>query len=275
MPELPEVETLRIALAESLMQRRIVDVCIYDSRLRVPIVDERVVPALLGRTFHGFRRRAKYLLFDLSDEWVMLLHLGMSGHLSLVPATEPRRNHDHVVFLLDDNRELRFNDPRRFGMLDVFPRLEESGHGRLCHLGVEPFSPAFTGEHMRRQAAGSRRPVKNFLMDATKVVGVGNIYANEILFRARTHPKRHAGRISASRWESLVVATRDVLHRAITLGGTTLRDFSDLDGSRGSNGERLQVYNRSGYRCPRCACEDIRRIVMVGRATFYCPRCQR
>lgn len=275
MPELPEVETVRIALARELQGRRIVKTRVHDSRLRFGVDVPRIETLLNDREVVQVRRRAKYLLVNLAGDDVVLLHLGMSGRLLFREPQVAREIHDHVVFTLDDLRELRFNDPRRFGMLDMFPRSEESHHPRLVHLGVEPLTSGFTAESMRRLARRSRRPIKNFLMDASKVVGIGNIYASEALFMAGVHPMRAAGRIGLERWVRLVSSVKTVLGDAITRGGTTLRDFVDTGGERGVYGERLQVYGNAGLSCPRDDGGTIRRVVMLGRSTYYCPRCQR
>ncbi|MEO1483753.1 MAG: bifunctional DNA-formamidopyrimidine glycosylase/DNA-(apurinic or apyrimidinic site) lyase [Myxococcota bacterium] len=275
MPELPEVETVRRTLAVHLRGRRILSTEIRDARLRWPVDVARVEGAVRDAGIAGLRRRAKYLQVDLSTGEVVLLHLGMSGRFRIGSGDEPLALHDHVRFVLDDGRELRLNDPRRFGSVDVYRRSDEASHPRLAHLGVEPLEDEFNVAHMMTLAGKTRRPIKNFIMDATKVVGVGNIYASEALFVAGIHPKRAAGRISKERWQALVAAVKSVLEDAICNGGTTLRDFVDGEGTSGSYGGRLRAYGREGERCQRIDCGTIRRTVMVGRSTYYCPRCQR
>jgi formamidopyrimidine-DNA glycosylase len=198
----------------------------------------------------------------------------MSGRLTLVDEAEPHQAHEHVGIFLDSGEQLRFRDPRRFGLVFALPtgRLAMDRHFR--HLGVEPLEPSFSGQVLAQRAGGRRRPVKNYLMDARSVVGVGNIYASEALFRARIHPRRSVGRISAASWQRLADAVQRTLQRAIEEGGTTLRDFTDGNGREGYFQVSLQVYDRAGKACRRCR-SVIRQIVQAGRSTYYCPGCQR
>lgn len=274
MPELPEIETVRRTLDRQLRGRTIVSTRVREPRLRWPLDRDRFEREVSDVGIVGLRRRAKYLQLDLAGGRVLLVHLGMSGRFSIMEGNKPLERHDHVIFCLDDGRELRLNDARRFGSLDLYARAHEDDHVRLLHLGVEPLSERFHANYMQALAHGSRKPIKNFLMDATKVVGVGNIYANEALYVARIHPARSAGRISRARWVTLVGATRSVLSDAIENGGTTLRDFLNGDGSPGHYGQRLRVYGREGDLCARDQ-RTIRCIRVGGRSTFYCPGCQR
>ncbi len=270
MPELPEVETTRRGIAPLVEGRRVTDVVIRQPRLRWPVPPE--LPRLLaGRRLVGVTRRAKYLLFHFSHG-ALLLHLGMSGSLRVVPRGTPPRKHDHFDLVLG-KRCLRLRDPRRFGALlwtDEPPEL----HPLLRHLGPEPLSSAFDGDHLHRLSRGRSRPVKSFLMDARVVVGVGNIYANEALFAAGIHPARACGRVSLARYRRLAEAVREVLADAIEEGGTTLRDFQQADGRPGYFVQRLQVYGREGRPCPRCGA-PIRKRSLGQRSSFYCGRCQR
>lgn len=275
MPELPEVETVRRTLLPHIVGARIATVQVVEPRLRQLVDVAALQQRVSGRTVLGVRRRAKYLLFDLDDGNVLLVHLGMSGKLGVVPADRPARAHDHVVFSLPGDRHLRFNDARRFGMVAVFAGGEEATHPSLQHLGVEPldteqFSPQWLHNASRRVS----KPIKNFLMDATRVVGVGNIYACESLHIANIRPTLAAGKLSLPRCELLVQAIRDTLTSAIEQGGTTLRDFQNVEGEAGYFAVRLQVYGREGEACGRCG-TSIRRIVQAGRSTFYCHVCQR
>lgn len=275
MPELPEVETVRRQLDERLRGRRVEALRIRDSRLRFGLDETALSRHVRGKTAFSVRRRAKYLLVEFSGGGVLLAHLGMTGRFTLQRRSTPLGKHDHVVFELDDGDDLRFNDPRRFGVLDAFPRDREPSHKLLAHLGVEPLGPEFSAELMRGMARTSKRPIKNFLMDATKVVGVGNIYASESLHLAGIHPKRLAGRLSGESWRRLIDRIRFVLEDAIENGGTTLRDFMSLEGRAGDYSGSLRVYGKAGARCGVCDAGTIRRIVMTGRSTFYCPKCQR
>jgi len=271
MPELPEVETTRRGLLPHLVGRRVRGVRVRNPNLRWP------VPGSLARRLRGeeircIRRRAKYLLVDF-DSGHLLVHLGMSGRLTLVPNGTPPRKHDHVDIELDGPRTLRFTDPRRFGTILWLEHPAEN-HALLRNLGLEPLEPGFTGEALHRKARGRKVSVKQFLMNGGIVTGVGNIYASEALFRAGIHPVRAAGRISTPRWDRLANAVRTTLEGAIDAGGSTLRDFASAEGRPGYFQHRHAVYGREGKPCPSCA-TPIRSLRQGQRATFFCPKCQR
>ena len=271
MPELPEVETTRRGLLPHLVGRRIRDVVVRNANLRWP------VPGDLGRRLRGeevvaIRRRGKYLLFDCRNGH-LLVHLGMSGRLTLVPDDLPARKHDHVDVRLEGRQALRLTDPRRFGAMLWLDHPAER-HPLLKGLGMEPLEAAFTGEALQRKAKGRRVAVKQFLMNAGIVTGVGNIYASEALFHAGIHPSRSAGRISRERWERLAASIRATLERALAAGGATLRDFASADGRPGHFQHKFAVYGREGKRCPACR-TPIRALRQGQRSTFYCPACQR
>lgn len=274
MPELPEVETVRLSLESRLVGRRIDRVSVREHRLRYPVPTRRLREKSGVRRVESISRRSKYLLIYLERGSCLLIHLGMSGRLLLVDAREEMAKHDHVFFDLDDGQQLRFRDPRRFGLVDVADtdRLQE--HALLRHLGVEPLSPECNALHLKQLAHGIRQPVKNFIMDARRVVGVGNIYANEALFLAGIHPLRAAGRLSVSSWEKLTAAIKRVLQDAIQQGGTTLNDFQNAAGESGYFQVYLRVYQREGESCVNCA-RALKRKVLAGRSTFYCGQCQR
>lgn len=270
MPELPEVETVRAGLAPHLVGRRVQSAVLRRADLRWPIAAE-LTAALPGQRLLGVRRRAKYLLLD-AETGSVLLHLGMSGMLRVLPPKTPVRRHDHVDLTLDSGCVLRFNDPRRFGCLLWQPAGSE--HPLLAGLGPEPLSEAFDGAYLHRLARGRRATVKSFLMDQKVVVGVGNIYAAESLFAAGIHPLRAAAEVSRVRYERLATAVKTVLAAAIGRGGTTLRDFLAPDGAPGYFEQELMVYGREGRRCRRCG--TALKASRVGqRATVWCPRCQR
>jgi formamidopyrimidine-DNA glycosylase len=273
MPELPEIETLRRGLAPLLAGRRIRNIRIRERRLRQPIIPGRL-GRLRGRRITAIRRRSKYLLLDTDAGLTLLVHLGMAGQLWVAEADRPRRPHEHVVFRLDDGRDLRYADSRRFGLLLVIPTAGLERHPRLDGLGPEPLDENFSGEMLFRASRGRTRPVKNFLLDTRAIAGIGNIYACEALHRARIDPRRPVGRIGRARWDRLVRSLRAVLRESIESGGTTFRDYLRADGDVGSFAVRLRVYDRSGRPCGRCG-RTIRRIVQAGRSTFFCPRCQR
>jgi len=279
MPELPEVETVRRGLEDLLIGRSIVGIDVRDRRLR-SLVEAAVLERWVqGRRVVQVSRRAKYLLLHLqasatAEESRLIVHLGMSGQLVAVRAATPLEPHTHVVFRIDDGRELRFRDPRRFGLVDALPASAVASDRRFRDLGVEPLSDECTSERFVALSRGVRKPVKNFLMDAQRVVGVGNIYACEALWVAGVHPLRAAGRISARRWARITESVQDVLRRAIARGGTTLNDFHDAYGGAGWFQVELRVYGREGEACSRCR-GAIRRRVLAGRSTYFCSGCQR
>ena len=269
MPELPEVEVTRRGLAPALVGRVISAVTVREPRLRWPI--PRAVRELAGRKVRALRRRGKYLLVDLGDGH-LIIHLGMSGSLRLVPPGTPAGKHDHFDLCLS-GKCLRLRDPRRFGaVLWTRKKLEE--HPLLAHLGVEPLSPALTGERLHRLSRGLRISVKQFVMDAKRIVGVGNIYASESLFRAGINPRRPAKKLTLSDCHKLVNAIKVTLRTAIKAGGSSLRDFVGADGESGYFQNRTLVYDRAGLPCRRCRA-PITRIVQGARATYFCARCQR
>jgi len=271
VPELPEVETTRRGLAPHLQGRCIRTALVRNPRLRWPV--PRQLPALVaGRRIRRLERRSKYLLLDCDGGW-LILHLGMSGSLRMVPADTPAGPHDHVDLVLDTGIALRLHDPRRFGAVLWEPR-EPSCHKLLQGLAPEPLEAAFTAQWLFERTRGRKTAIKNVLMDNHLVCGVGNIYANESLFRAAIHPARAAGRISRPRYARLVEEIRATLRAAIQAGGSSLRDFVRADGSPGHFQQQYLVYGRSGQACPRCG-HTIRAVRIGQRSAFYCPGCQR
>jgi formamidopyrimidine-DNA glycosylase len=273
MPELPEVEVLRRSLEPRLVGRRIERVDVLSPALREPL-DRRRLAALAGRRIVGVRRRGKYLWIDCEGDQTLVVHLGMSGRLTLAPRRAPRERHEHLALELDRGGRLRLRDPRRFGVAFVAATAGLERDARFRRLGREPLDGPLAGSELARRAHGRRGPVKGFLMDAGGIVGVGNIYASEALFRARVRPDRSVARISAASWERVAGAVVAVLEQAIREGGTTLSDFTDGAGRDGEFQVSLAVYGREGEPCPRCG-GRIRRIVQSGRSSFFCPRCQR
>ena len=270
MPELPEVETCRRGLAPHLVGRRILGLRVREPRLRWPIAAD-TGSRVSGQRILALARRGKYLLLEL-QQGTVLIHLGMSGSLRVLPPSTPPGAHDHVDLLLDDGRCLRLRDPRRFGSLHW--TADPAAHPLLRGLGPEPLEPGFDGAYLHRRARGRRAAVKGFLMDSRIVVGIGNIYASESLFLAGIHPQRAAGRIGAARYRALADAVRVVLQAAIAAGGTSLRDFVQEDGAPGYFAHSLRVYGRAGAPCRACA-TPIRQRRIAQRSSFYCPRCQR
>ncbi|MBN8442231.1 MAG: bifunctional DNA-formamidopyrimidine glycosylase/DNA-(apurinic or apyrimidinic site) lyase [Thauera sp.] len=270
MPELPEVETTCNGIRPHAEGRLLSGFIVRNGRLRQPVPDD-LATRVVGVRLRGVTRRAKYLLFDFGSGSV-IVHLGMSGSLRVVPATELPATHDHVDFVFGDIA-LRLRDPRRFGMV-LWQAGEVERHPLLAHLGPEPLDDAFDGAWLHRVSRGLRAPIKHVLMDSRRVVGVGNIYASESLFRARIHPLEPAGRLGPQRCERLVAAVRDTLRAAIAAGGSTLRDFVGGDGKPGYFQQQYFVYGREGEPCRVCGGE-VRRIVSGQRAGYFCPRCQR
>ncbi|MAT92526.1 MAG: DNA-formamidopyrimidine glycosylase [Halioglobus sp.] len=270
MPELPEVETTRRGIEPHCLGRRVRRVTVRESRLRWPVPPD-LPQRLRGAVIRGVDRRAKYLLLRTARGDLMV-HLGMSGSLRLVPPREPPRTHDHVDIELQGDYCLRFNDPRRFGSLHWLAPGEPTP--LLDHLGPEPLSDAFDGAWLYRLSRGRRGAVKTFIMDGKVVVGVGNIYASEALFLAGIHPGRAAGRVSLARYERLAVQIKRVLTSAIEQGGTTLRDFVGGDGKPGYFAQQLRVYGRAGAPCRACG-GPLKELRLGQRSSVYCVTCQR
>ncbi len=269
MPELPEVETTCRGIAPHIADRRVVSAIIREPRLRWPVSPD-LETHIRGARFLGVRRRAKYILMD-TDRGTLMVHLGMSGSLRIMPAEAPALFHDHVDIVLDDHRCVRYHDPRRFGSMHW---LSGESHPLLDHLGPEPLAPSFSGAYLYERSRRRSTSVKQFIMDGKVVVGVGNIYANEALFMAGIHPKRASGRVAAARYEALAEAIKNVLSNAIEQGGTTLRDFVGGDGQPGYFAQQLRVYGRQGKPCRICqtALNEVRQ---GGRSTVFCRVCQR
>ncbi len=271
MPELPEVETTRRGVAPLVEGLEITAINVRAPKLRWPF-PVRLDAALVGQSFECVRRRAKYLLFQTA-RGTLILHLGMSGSLRVVPTSTPLRPHDHFDIEFAGGTCLRLRDPRRFGAV-LWTSEPPNEHPLLSALGPEPLSHAFEGEHLYRRSSGRRAAVKTFIMDSRVVVGIGNIYASESLYRAGIHPRRAAGRISKARYHALAQAIKNTLGEAITAGGTTLRDFVNPDGDPGYFRMQLSAYDMAEQPCPRCA-TPIRQVIIGQRSSFYCPKCQR
>jgi len=271
MPELPEVETTRRGIVPHVEGRRVSAVAVRDGRLRWPVPAD--LPARLGgQTVERVERRAKYLLFRTAAG-TLIVHLGMSGSLRVLPQPRPPERHEHIDLVLDSGATLRYTDPRRFGSFH-WVEGDPLAHPLLAELGPEPWDPAFDGDYLYRRSRGRASAVKTFLMDSKIVVGVGNIYANEALYLAGIRPSRLAGDVGLERYRRLTAAVREVLEAAIAAGGTTLRDFVSAEGKRGYFSQQLRMYDRAGQPCPGCG-EPVRLERLGQRATYYCPRCQR
>ncbi|MBI4193594.1 MAG: bifunctional DNA-formamidopyrimidine glycosylase/DNA-(apurinic or apyrimidinic site) lyase [Betaproteobacteria bacterium] len=271
MPELPEVETTRRGLIPLLTNQRIRHAIVRNGALRLPVPGN--LPQLLaGALIAGITRRGKYLLFDCGVG-TLILHLGMSGRLWIANSTKPPEPHDHFDLVLENGTVVRLRDPRRFGLV-LWHKGDPARHELLADIGPEPFGPEFTGAWLYRTTRRRGAAIKHVLMDSRVVAGVGNIYANEALFRARIHPRTPARRIGEKRYELLAQAIRETLKIAIDAGGSTLRDYVGSDGQAGNFQSRFSVYDRAGEPCHRCSA-SIRIIRQGQRSTFYCSRCQR
>ena len=280
MPELPEVETVVCGLRPFLEGRRLTDVLQRRADLRFPLPD-RFADRMKGRKVLAVRRRAKYILVHLDSDEVLLCHLGMSGRMVVADsANGPLETHDHIVFVTDHGAQIRFNDTRRFGMMDLVRDADLAQHKLLRDLGPEPLSNAFSGPVLAERLAGKRSPIKAALLDQKIVAGLGNIYVCEALYFAGLSPRRQAYTVQGGRSERLVRSIREVLQRAIAAGGSSLRDYVQADGELGYFQHEWAVYDRAGEACPDCDCDaagqgGIRRLVQSGRSTFYCARRQR
>ena len=283
MPELPEVETVRRGLAPAMEGQVIAAAQVNRPDLRWPF-PENMVARLTGQTVLRLRRRSKYILADLSSDETLLIHLGMSGRMLISgdplgqfvhdhPAPE---KHDHVVFDMANGARITFNDPRRFGAMDLLDTATAETHPLLAKLGPEPLGNAFSESYLTAALKGKNTPAKSALLDQRIVAGLGNIYVCEALYRAGISPKRRAGAISAARVAALVPIIRQVLSDAIEAGGSSLKDFRQADGELGYFQHSFDVYDREGEPCRTPACTGtITRIVQSGRSSFYCRQCQR
>jgi formamidopyrimidine-DNA glycosylase len=271
MPELPEVETTRAGIEPHVTGARVREVLIRRRDLRQPVSADLV--EIEGRLVVSVKRRSKYLLLGIDDGSTVLIHLGMSGSLRVIAPGDPWRTHDHIGLTLSSGRQLRFHDPRRFGL---FLRIhgDPAAHPLLAGLGPEPLEDGFTAEHLHAACSKRAAAIKLVIMDAKVVVGVGNIYASEALFRAGILPRTPAKRVSRPRLARLVEAIRSVLADSIREGGTTLRDFLKSDGEPGYFRQRLFVYERKGEPCRVCG-TPIRHAVLGQRSTYWCPKCQK
>jgi formamidopyrimidine-DNA glycosylase len=272
MPELPEVETTRRGIEPHVTGTEITELIIRRYDLRQPISPD--ITTLEGCHILAVKRRSKYLLFEMSDATTLLIHLGMSGSLRVIQPAEAWKKHDHVGISLGNGRQLRYHDPRRFGLVLRLHEVDPLTHPLLKNLGPEPLDSEFTKAHLQAACAKRTAAIKLVIMDAKVVVGVGNIYASEALFQAGILPDTPANQVTAARLAKLVTAIRNVLTASILEGGTTLRDFLNSDGQPGYFKQRLFTYGRKGEPCRSCN-TPIQHAVLGQRATFWCPRCQR
>lgn len=283
MPELPEVETVRRGLAPVMEGARIIKADINRPDLRWPF-PENMSKRLTGALIERLRRRSKYIIADLETGESLLIHLGMSGRMlisgtalgSFAHKHPTPQKHDHVVFHMDNGARVTFNDPRRFGAMDLLETKTADDHKLLSNIGPEPLGNSFDEAYLAKALTGKNTPIKTALLDQRIVAGLGNIYVCETLYRAAISPLRKAGQISKARAASLVPIIRQVLNEAIEAGGSSLKDFKQADGDLGYFQHSFDVYGREGEDCKTKGCRSvIRRAVQSGRSSFYCPSCQR
>jgi formamidopyrimidine-DNA glycosylase len=275
MPELPEVETVCRGLAVVLEGHRLAKVELRRTGLRIPFPPD-FAERLTGRTIARISRRAKYMCWHLDDGWVVICHLGMSGRMVIGKddGAAPEK-HDHVILVTEAGDKISFNDARRFGLMDMATEEGLAAHRFFAALGPEPLTDAFDGKMLKAALAGRSSPIKPVLLDQTLVVGIGNIYASESLFRAGIHPTRPAESLTARECSKLVKAVKEVLAEAIAAGGSSLKDHRQPSGELGYFQHSFAVYDREGQPCPGCTCrESIRRMTQAGRSTYYCDKRQ-
>ncbi|MCE0558849.1 bifunctional DNA-formamidopyrimidine glycosylase/DNA-(apurinic or apyrimidinic site) lyase [Motilimonas sp. E26] len=270
MPELPEVEVSRQGIAPFLTGATIKQVIVREPRMRWPVPDS--IQEACDQVIERVERRAKYILLR-TQVGSIILHLGMSGNLRVLPVGSEVQKHDHIDIVLNSGQLLRLHDPRRFGAC-LWVKGEPELHPLLAKLGPEPLTADFSDETLFERSRGRKTAVKQFIMDNANVVGVGNIYANESLFRSGIHPKRAAGNISKARYQILTEHIKTVLAEAITQGGTTLKDFTKADGKPGYFVQQLAVYGRAGLPCTHCG-NTLQEIRLGQRSTVFCTQCQR
>lgn len=269
MPELPEVETTKRGIEPWLLNQQIKSIDIRQAKLRWPVPES--IQQLVGQKIIGLSRRAKYLLIE-TEAGTAIWHLGMSGSLRIVTANTPAAKHDHIDWQLSNGMVLRYHDPRRFGALLFLAPNEATP--LLDKLGPEPFDEKFTGQYLWNKSRNKKQAIKPFIMDNHVVVGVGNIYASESLFKAGIRPQTPAGKVSQARYQVLVQHIQEILQTAIQQGGTTLKDFVGGDGKPGYFAQELQVYGKAGASCPQC--QTVLKDLRLGqRSSVYCPNCQK
>ena len=273
MPELPEVETICRGLRALILGRRISQVEVFEPRLRHP-VNSQFRAQLQGKTILGVERRGKYILIPLEGGMIWMVHLGMSGKLIDVEAGQPREKHDHIIIRLENGHELRYHDPRRFGLSLLVPLSELEALPQIRVLGLDPFQQRFDGAYLHSVARSSRRRIRDLLIDQGVVAGVGNIYANEILFRAGVRPSTRAWKLGPTKVGKIAKLVPKVLREAIHWCGTSFSDYRDAEDRYGEFQNHLRVYDREGEPCRVCK-STIKRVPIGNRSAFYCPTCQK
>lgn len=275
MPELPEVEVICRGLRPHLIGHQIISLDSSGKNLRVPVPMEKMAQRLAGQRISKVKRRAKYLLIEAENRDLLIIHLGMSGTLGVFAADTIGQKHDHVIWRLDNDHELRLHDPRRFGSVQLLTPDEAKQVEKTLfkNVGPEPFSRKCSSAYLSERARSKTAGIKTFLMDGRIVAGIGNIYANESLFAAGIHPEQPAGTLDTAQWRKLHRLIRKILRHAINCGGSTISDFLDASGNRGYFQMNFKVYGKAGAPCPNCSTEISKKQV-GGRAAYFCPQCQ-
>lgn len=271
MPELPEAESISRALDRALKGKRISGVEVFSPKLRTPLGPLKKC-GLVGRSFTGCRRRARYAVADLDDGRSLVMHFGMSAVVRVEDSKIPRRKHEHVMIRLSGGEALRFEDPRRFGLVEVHGPGADGWPDSLAGIGVEPLSRGFNGEFLYRASRGRKKPVKELIMDNSLVTGIGNIYAAETLFACRISPLRKASELTREECKAIAATAKRILRQAIRWGGTTVSDYRNVDGSEGKFVQKLKIYGKK--ECPVCGTQ-VSRTVLGGRTSWYCAGCQK
>jgi len=274
MPELPEVEVISRGLAPHILGNTFQKITFSHKKLRLPLPNPELRALLCGSLITKVERRAKYITIGTDNGVLLVIHLGMTGNLDIFPEKTRPAKHDHGRFLMQNQFELRYNDTRRFGSIMIFAPDDPAKTSFFGKMGPEPFTDAFSASYLCRMALNRKKPVKNFLMDNQIVVGLGNIYANEILYASSIHPQTAVNTIKTKGWQTIIDQTRTTLTKAIAAGGSTISDFVNSSGEKGYFQLSLQVYGRKGEKCPKCQ-GTIHKINMAGRATFFCDTCQK
>ena len=276
MPELPEVEVICRGIRSFLIGRTVTAIQCSGKKLRHPVPMEAMQRVMVNQKITSVERRAKFLQLGLEKGEMLVIHLGMTGNLGIFPPTSPRAKHDHVLWLLDNGTELRYNDSRRFGSIQLLESDEVANREETIFktTGPEPFSNDFTAEYLQNLAKGKSLAVKLFIMTNQTVAGIGNIYANESLFSAGIRPARKAQEISQKKWQRLVIEIRKVLAHAIECGGSSISDFLNASQEKGYFQINFKVYGREGMPCTRCSTK-IEKQKLGGRASYFCPKCQK
>lgn len=273
MPELPEVETVKEALKLRLLRRKIIDVNIrYDNVIAYPSKD-KFAQEICNQCIHDIKRRGKFLMFDL-DDYYLLSHLRMEGKYFFKEKEDAILKHEHIIFNLDDGIQLRYNDTRKFGRMYLIPKKEIDTIGPLKELGLEPWDESLTAEYLLNKYKKKRLPIKSVLLDQSIIVGIGNIYADEILFLCKLNPLKKANTLDEKECQDIIKYTKEILDKAIKMGGTTIRTYSSVDGVHGLFQEELLVHGKDKGICPVCK-EKINKIKVGGRGTYFCPKCQK